>query len=365
MLSIGNKIYKASFGFEIMDLLEQKDNLEVEYCPELADDIEALLRSDYEEKSPGLKFQKDPLELLYESDESGNLRLDEKNSSRIHEFLEPYGDAQESQREEYFSDRINKFDEINLDDFNNIEFVQMRPYSMRNNIPRCQQDLRMSELTVGYEGDNQKQYWVGDTKSGENFMVTGNLLDTENLYLIHGEEPVIEFMPDREFRELDPREFQALEIPEVLDLASQAHSNLASAVTNAEPAYELHTDPIEGEISRKIEDSRNEQRIRRRIASTEQRSKFANDPEDVFEKRLSGNLKPLLQVSDKKSNGGVDLRALFAGPKVVPELDDNTFYGVFFGVKKNSENQQKNFGRQISNPRDYAREKLKEKGIIQ
>lgn len=365
MSLLSNKLFKSSFGFEIMDLLDKKENLEAEYCPELADDIEALLRAEYEEESSGIRFQKDPLELLYESDDSGNLQLDEQNSSRLREFLEPYGDAQEGQREEYFSDRIKKFDEINLDEFNDIDFVEMKPYSMRNNLPRNQQDLRMSELTVGYEGENQKQYWVGDTKRGENFLITGDLLDTGNLYLVHGEEPVIEFMPNQEFKELNPREFKALELSEVLDLASQVHSNLASAVSNSEPAYDLRTGPIEQEISRKIEDSRNEQRIRRRIASTEQRSKFASEPEEVFEKRLSGDLKPLLQVSDKKSNGGIDLRALFAGPKVVPELEDNTFYGVFFGVKKNSENQQKNFARQISDPRDYARQKLKKKGLIQ
>ncbi|MFB6241807.1 MAG: hypothetical protein ABEJ36_03325 [Candidatus Nanosalina sp.] len=348
-----------------MDLLEQNDSLEVEYCPELADDIEALLQPDYQEEEPGLYFQEDPLELLYESDGSGNLELDEENSSRVREFLEPYGNADEDQREEYFADRIVEFDRLELDGHNDINFVQMQPYVMRNSIPPGQQDLRMSEVTVGYDNRDQKQYWVGDTRDGDTFLVTGNLLKTgEFLYMIHGEEPKVEFMPGQEFRTLDHKEHAVLELPQVLDLTSQIHEGLEEALTDAEPSYELNTEPIEQQISRKIEDPRDEERIRRRIGSTEQRSKFASDPEDVFEKRMSGDLQPLLQVSDKKKNGGIDLRALFAGPEVVPEVEDDTYHGVFFGVKKNSENEQKKFGDQIDNPEAYARRKLREHDII-
>jgi hypothetical protein len=348
-----------------MDLLERHEDVEPDYSPEIAEDIEALLKPEYRKTEQGSLVQEDPVELLYESSGQGEFELDEENSSRVRELLEPYGDATEEQRQQYFEERISKFRDVSLDEDTDIDYFQFDPYSVKLRSPHGGK-VSLSKIDVGLASGDEQRYWTGQDTEGDQFLVTEDLLSRGMFYLLpeSGSQEVEFYTQGKGFTGLDVREFPGLEIPGVMEIASEVNSDLDCALSNSEPAYDIFTDPIEESISRKTDDRRQEERIRRRIRGTEHRSKFASDPEDVFEKRMSGDLQPLLQVSDKKKNGGVDLRALFVGPETVPELEEDAYYGVFFGTKRNSENEQDKFGDDIDDPERYARDVLDNHGVI-
>jgi hypothetical protein len=345
-----------------MDLLEKHGELEAEYSSGLADDIEAMLQPEYSESDNGSLVQEDPAELFYSSTGEGELELDEYNSSRVRELLEPYSDnLTEEQRRQRFEDRIDEFRNLSLDENTGIEYLQLDPYSV--DFRGTDGRVSMSKVDVGYESGQQHRYWIGEQKDGGNFLITKDLLSDSRFFVKTDGAQEMEFYREGGFTGLDVQNFPRLEISNVLELSEQAISGMDSAMGSGEPDYDLQTGVIDEEISRKT-DSRQEERIRRRIENTERKSKFASEPENVFEKRMSGDLQPLLQVSDKKKNGGIDLRALFVGPETVPELEEDTYHGVFFGTKKNSGNEQKEFGKEIGDPEKYARDLLEEHGVI-
>lgn len=366
MLHLSNKTFNIWIISLVMSLME-KHEIEMEQSPELANDIEAMLQPEYREAGDNSFVQEDPLELLYHSTGDGNFELDRENSERIKELLQPYGDVEErEQKERYFDKRINQFSDISIDEDTGIEYLQFQPYSLDFS-PSGEDRISMSRVDVGYNS-NSKSYWIGQGVNGDSFLVTEGLLSQgsrERLFLMTGECETIEFyMEGNGLTSIDVQDYNELELPNVMKLSNQVISDLDSAMADTEPTFNIETDPIDQDMSVKTETPREEERIRRRIENTEHKSKFASDPEDVFEKRMSGPLNPLLQVKETTDSGANDLRALFAGSKAVPELEEDTYYGVFFGIKKNSEDEQKKFSQEIGDSKKFARKVLRDQGII-
>jgi len=365
-----------------MGFAQAMQNLQPEYRPELADDIEVLLDSEYEEFTEWSQRQQDPLKMVYNFEGSEELELDEENSDRVRDLLEPYGNAEPDQREEYFEDRMELFGELDLPEDSNINYINMEPYSVRQELGS--EELAVSKMRVGYDLPGQKEkakrFWVGARENGENFMWAEKLLQDEEKGLeipglVYGAtEPTVELSyPGSEATYTqDFREFPGLELGNVLDLSDQILSGVDKALGDKDPLYTIDESPIEPHIQQRCANKAQERKVRRKIRKREVETKHLTDPdpEKVFTKRMSGDLSPLLQIDWNGFQGSMQHRALFAGSNAVPELDENNYYGVFFGQKGGSGNQQRELEDVLSDDSEldvetFARNVLKEKGVLE